>query len=73
LAVAVERISQHFSWTWRAVDRDLTGAPGLIAGSHGALANLAASLDAIRHRTTRLAADVRAVAARSAALSALRA
>jgi hypothetical protein len=65
LADAVERISQHFGWTSLALDRGLTGAPRTIANSDDALANLAASLDTVRHRTTRLAADVRAVAASS--------
>jgi hypothetical protein len=60
LAEAVERISQHFGWSAPAVDRDLTGAAGTIANSGDALANLAASLDTIRRRTTRLTQQVRA-------------
>jgi hypothetical protein len=48
--------------TWRApaLDRDLTGAAGTLANSHDALANLAASLDSIRRRTTRLTDQIRA-------------
>ncbi|MGH9190876.1 MAG: hypothetical protein ACRDZ0_00165 [Acidimicrobiales bacterium] len=61
LADAVERISQHFGWRAPAVDRDLTGAGGTIANSHDALANLAASLDTIGRRTTRLTEQLRAV------------
>jgi hypothetical protein len=43
LADAVEQISHHFAWTAPDVDRDLTGAPGTIANSRDALANLADS------------------------------
>lgn len=66
LADAVERTSQHFGWTAPDVDRDLAGAPGTIANRHDAFANLAASLDTIRHRTSRLAAHVRGADARLA-------
>jgi hypothetical protein len=60
LADAVERISEHFGWRAPAVDRDLTRAAGTLANSHDALANLGASLDTIRHRTTRLTEQLRA-------------
>jgi ABC-type transporter Mla subunit MlaD len=63
LADSLERISQDFGWRSPAVDRDLTGAPGKITNSHDALANLASSLDTVRHRAARLAADVRDVCA----------
>jgi hypothetical protein len=61
LADAAERISQHFGSRAPAVDRDLTRAAGTLANSHDALANLAASLEGIRRRTTRLTEQVRAV------------
>jgi hypothetical protein len=59
LADTVERISQSFGWTAPHLDRDLTGAAGTTTNSADTLANLATSLDTIRHRTTRLAADIR--------------
>lgn len=65
MADSVERISQQFGWTAPDVDRDLTSAPSPIANSHDALANLAAGLDTIRHRATRLAADVGRAEARA--------
>ena len=61
LADAVDRLSDHFGWNAPAVYHDLTGALGTIANSSDALANLAASLDTIGHRTTRLAGQIRAV------------
>lgn len=65
LADAVERISRHFGWTAPDVDRDLTEAPGPVTSSNDALANVAASLDTVARRTTRLAADVRRAEARA--------
>jgi hypothetical protein len=62
LADAVEQISHHFAWTAPAIDRDLTGAPGTIANSRDALANLADSLDTIARRGRRLAVDARIAA-----------
>jgi uncharacterized protein YukE len=62
LADTVEGISQDLGRSAPAVDRDLTAAPGPIANSHDALANLANSLDTIRHRSTRLTSEVRRVA-----------
>lgn len=63
LADAAERTGHNFGWTAPDIDRDLTGVPGTTASSHDLLANLAASLDTIRHRTARLAADVRDICA----------
>jgi plasmid replication initiation protein len=65
LADAVERVSQSFGSAAPSVDCDMTGAAGTTT-SAGALANLAASLDTIQHRTTRLAADVRIAEASAA-------
>jgi hypothetical protein len=58
LADAVESISDHFGWHAPAVDRDLTGGPGTIANGRDAMANLAASLDTIGRRTTRVAEQI---------------
>jgi hypothetical protein len=66
LADAVEQISHHFAWTAPDVDRDLTGAPGTIANSRDALANLADSLDSIASRAARLAAEARSAELRTA-------
>lgn len=63
LADAAERTGHNFGRTAPDLDRDITGAPGTIAGGHDVLVYLAASLDTIRHRTARLAADVRVVCA----------
>jgi hypothetical protein len=51
LADTVERVSQHFGWSAPTVDRGLTDAPGTIANSRDALANLAVSLDTIGRQT----------------------
>ena len=61
LADTVERVSQHFGWSAPAVDRDLTDAPGTVANSCDALANLAVSLDTIGRRTIRLAEQIRVI------------
>jgi uncharacterized protein YukE len=65
LADAVDRISEGFGWTAPDVDRHLAGARGTTTNGHDALANLAASLDAVARRTGRLAADVRRADARA--------